>query len=111
MSDTSAPCQVRLPVAQDREHLAAHDTERRDTDPDPEEPRERRDNSTGGDEDTEEEKTWQIVGDSEADAKSGRISISSPMARALVGKKVGTSVEVHTPKGPKGYEIAKVRWA
>ncbi len=63
------------------------------------------------DEDTEEEKTWQIVGDSEADAKSGRISISSPMARALVGKKVGSSVEVHTPKGPKGYEIAKVRWA
>ncbi len=62
------------------------------------------------DEETEEEKVWQIVGDNEADAKAGRISISSPLARALIGKKVDTSVEVHTPKGARSYEIAKVRW-
>jgi len=63
------------------------------------------------DEDTEEEKVWQIVGDSEADAKAGRISISSPMARALIGKKKGTSVEVNTPKGARSFEIVGVRWA
>ncbi|MBS9475570.1 transcription elongation factor GreA [Ancylobacter radicis] len=63
------------------------------------------------DEDTEEERIWQIVGDMEADAKAGRISISSPMARALIGKKCGTSVEVVTPKGARSYEIAHVRFA
>ncbi len=63
------------------------------------------------DEDTEEEKVWQIVGDSEADAKAGRISISSPMARALIGKKKGSSVEVVTPKGARSFEIVGVRWA
>ncbi|MCB4771086.1 transcription elongation factor GreA [Ancylobacter sp. Lp-2] len=63
------------------------------------------------DEDTEEERVWQIVGDMEADAKAGRISISSPMARALIGKKLGTSVEVVTPKGARSYEIADVRFA
>ncbi len=63
------------------------------------------------DEDTEEEKVWQIVGDSEADAKAGRISISSPVARALIGKKKGASVEVVTPKGARSFEIADVRWA
>lgn len=63
------------------------------------------------DEDTEEEKVWQIVGDSEADAKAGRISISSPMARALIGKKKGASVEVVTPKGARSFEIVGVRWA
>lgn len=63
------------------------------------------------DEDTEEEKRWQIVGDMEADAKAGRISISSPMARALIGKKTGSSVEVVTPKGARSYEIADVRFA
>ncbi len=63
------------------------------------------------DEDTEEQKSWQIVGDMEADAKAGRISISSPMARALIGKKKGTSVEVLTPKGARSYEIAGVRFA
>ena len=63
------------------------------------------------DEDTEEQKSWQIVGDMEADAKAGRISISSPMARALIGKKKGTSVEVLTPKGARSYEIAAVRFA
>ncbi|MFG1361493.1 transcription elongation factor GreA [Xanthobacter pseudotagetidis] len=63
------------------------------------------------DEDTEEERVWQIVGDSEADAKAGRISISSPMARALIGKKKGASVEVVTPKGARSFEIVGVRWA
>lgn len=62
------------------------------------------------DEDTEEEKVWQIVGDSEADAKAGRISISSPMSRALIGKKKGASVEVVTPKGARSFEIVEVRW-
>ena len=60
------------------------------------------------DEDTEEEKTWQIVGDYEADVKSGRISISSPIARALIGKEEGDSVEVAAPGGSRVYEIAKV---
>ncbi len=63
------------------------------------------------DEDTEEEKVWQIVGDSEADAKAGRISISSPVARALIGKKKGATVEVVTPKGARSFEIVGVRWA
>ncbi|MFG1478187.1 transcription elongation factor GreA [Xanthobacter sp. V4C-4] len=63
------------------------------------------------DEDTEEERVWQIVGDSEADAKAGRISISSPVARALIGKKKGSSVEVVTPKGARSFEIVEVRWA
>ena len=62
------------------------------------------------DEDTDEERVWQIVGDTEADAKAGRISVSSPMARALIGKKSGTSVEVVTPKGARSYEILGVRF-
>ena len=62
------------------------------------------------DEDTEEKKVWQIVGDTEADAKAGRISISSPLARALIGKKKGASVEVVAPGGAKAYEVAKVDW-
>lgn len=60
------------------------------------------------DEDTEEEKTYQIVGENEADVRSGRVSITSPTARALIGKKVGDSVEVNTPGGGKSYEILKV---
>jgi transcription elongation factor GreA len=60
------------------------------------------------DEDTEEEKTYQIVGDVEADVRSGRVSISSPIARALIGKKVGDSVEVNTPGGGKSYEVVEV---
>jgi transcription elongation factor GreA len=60
------------------------------------------------DEDTEEQKVFQIVGESEADVKSGRISITSPTARALIGKKVGDSVEVNTPGGGKSYEVLKV---
>jgi transcription elongation factor GreA len=62
------------------------------------------------DEDTDEKKVWQIVGDTEADAKAGRISISSPLARALIGKKKGASVEVNTPKGAKAYEEKKLEW-
>ena len=57
------------------------------------------------DEDTEEEKKYQIVGESEADVKSGKVSISSPLARALISKKVGDAVEVNTPGGGKSYEI------
>jgi transcription elongation factor GreA len=60
------------------------------------------------DEDTEKKVVYQIVGDTEADVKQGRISISSPIARALIGKKKGDSVEVNTPGGGKSYEIDKV---
>lgn len=62
------------------------------------------------DEDTEEEKTYQIVGDQEADVKSGRISISSPIARALIGKEVGDAIEVNAPGGARGYEILRVQF-
>jgi transcription elongation factor GreA len=58
------------------------------------------------DDDTEEKKIYQIVGDMEADVKSGKVSISSPIARALIGKRVGDGVEVVTPGGGKSYEIA-----
>ena len=60
------------------------------------------------DDDTEQEKIYQIVGDFEADVRSGRVSISSPIARALIGKKVGDAVEVNTPGGGKSYEVVKV---
>jgi transcription elongation factor GreA len=60
------------------------------------------------DEDTEEEKAYQIVGEAEADVKIGRVSISSPIARALIGKKEGDTVEVKTPGGAKSYEVVKV---
>jgi transcription elongation factor GreA len=60
------------------------------------------------DEDTEEEKTYQIVGDLEADVRSGRVSISSPIARALIGKTIGDSVEVNAPGGGKSYEVVEV---
>ena len=54
--------------------------------------------------------TWQIVGEDEADIKEGRISVSSPIARALIGKEAGESVEVKTPGGLKSYEIIDVRY-
>lgn len=60
------------------------------------------------DEDTEAKKAYQIVGENEADVKSGKVSITSPLARALIGKKVGDSVEVPTPSGGKSYEISKI---
>ena len=62
------------------------------------------------DEDNDAEVKYQIVGDFEADVKQGRISISSPIARALIGKKKGDSIEVNTPGGGKSYEIVKVQW-
>jgi transcription elongation factor GreA len=62
------------------------------------------------DEDTEEKKVWQIVGEPEADAKKGKISVGSPLARALVGKRKGASVEVVTPGGAKAFEVKKVEW-
>jgi transcription elongation factor GreA len=60
------------------------------------------------DEDTEEEKAYQIVGESEADVKRGKVSITSPIARALIGKTVGDTVEVNAPGGGKSYEVLKV---
>jgi transcription elongation factor GreA len=60
------------------------------------------------DEDTDVKVSYQIVGDMEADVKKGRISISSPIARAIIGKKKGDSVDVSTPGGGKSYEIEKV---
>lgn len=62
------------------------------------------------DEDTDEEVTYKVVGDLEADVKNSKVSISSPLARALIGKSVGDSVEVTTPKGSRSYEILKVDW-
>lgn len=62
------------------------------------------------DEDTEEENTYKIVGDDEADVKSGKVSLSSPIARALINKEVGDVVEVNAPGGVKSYEILKVEW-
>ena len=62
------------------------------------------------DEDTEEKLIYQIVGQDEADVKRGRLAITSPLARALIGKSVGESVEVNTPKGEKAYEITRVRF-
>ncbi len=63
------------------------------------------------DEDTDEESVYQIVGELEADVKAGRISITSPIARALIGKSVGDSVEVNTPGGGKSYEILAVSYS
>jgi transcription elongation factor GreA len=62
------------------------------------------------DEDTEEAARYQIVGEHEADVKSGRVSITSPIARAIIGKETGDVVEVLTPSGAKAYEITKVEW-
>ena len=62
------------------------------------------------DEDSDEEKKFTVVGDAEADAKAGRISISSPIARAMIGKEVGDSIEVTAPGGSKNYEILKVEY-
>jgi len=63
------------------------------------------------DEDTEEEVTYQIVGQHEADLSRGKISIISPLARALIGKTVGDTVEVAAPGGSKSYEIISVRFS
>jgi transcription elongation factor GreA len=63
---------------------------------------------TLADEKTDEEQTFQIVGEDEADIEAGRLSVTSPLARALIGKGKGESVEVTTPGGPKSYEIVTV---
>lgn len=62
------------------------------------------------DEDTDRESSYQIVGEFEADVKNGKLSITSPIARALIGKAVGDSVEVATPGGGKSYEVLEVRF-
>jgi transcription elongation factor GreA len=62
------------------------------------------------DEDTEETARYQIVGEHEADVKRGKVSITSPIARAMIGKEGGDVVEVTTPAGVKAYEITKVEW-
>lgn len=62
------------------------------------------------DEDTEEKLTYQLVGEDEADVKQGRLAITAPIARAIIGKTVGDLVEVNTPKGEKAYEIRGVKF-
>jgi transcription elongation factor GreA len=62
------------------------------------------------DEDTDEKTVYQIVGQDESDIKTKRLSVGSPLARALIGKQVGDSVEVATPGGSKVYEIVKVQF-
>lgn len=62
------------------------------------------------DEDTDEKVKYKIVGDTEASIKEGKISISSPIARALIGKAKGDSAEVTTPKGSRSYQVLKVEW-
>jgi transcription elongation factor GreA len=65
---------------------------------------------TIADEDTDEKSTYQIVGELEADISAGLLSVTSPLARAIIGKTVGDQVEVATPRGAKDYEIVKVRF-
>ena len=62
------------------------------------------------DEETDEEETYQIVGDYESDMENGKLSISAPVARALIGKAEGDSVSVRTPKGERDYEILDVKY-
>jgi transcription elongation factor GreA len=62
------------------------------------------------DEDTEDKARYQIVGEHEADVKLGKLSISSPLSRAMIGKEVGEVVEVNTPGGVKAYAILKIEW-
>jgi len=62
------------------------------------------------DEETEEERVYQIVGDQEADVKKGKISISSPIARALINKQVGDSIDVKAPGGDRSYEVLKLEY-
>lgn len=62
------------------------------------------------DEDTEDQARYQIVGEHEANVRAGRISITSPIARAMIGKEPGDVVEVNTPGGVKAYEIVNVEW-
>ncbi|MFK7753890.1 MAG: transcription elongation factor GreA [Sedimentitalea sp.] len=63
------------------------------------------------DEDTDEEKIWQIVGEYEASVEKGLLNIKSPIARALIGKEEGDSVDVRTPGGVKSYEVLKIEYS
>ena len=63
---------------------------------------------TLADEETDEEQTYKIVGEDEADIRNGRLSVTSPLARALIGKEQGDNVEVSTPRGQKSYEVVTV---
>ena len=65
---------------------------------------------TVADEDTDEESTYQIVGEDEADISTGRLSVTSPLAKALIGLQSGDSVDINTPGGAKGYEVVRVRY-
>ena len=65
---------------------------------------------TVADEDTDEETTYQIVGEDEADISAGRLSVTSPLAKALIGRQSGDSVDINTPGGAKGYEVVKVSY-
>jgi transcription elongation factor GreA len=62
------------------------------------------------DEDTDEEKTWQIVGENEANIEQGLLNMKSPIARALIGKEEGDSVEVKTPGGDRSYEVLSIQY-
>lgn len=62
------------------------------------------------DEDNDEERTYQIVGETEADIEAGKLNIRSPLARALIGKEEGDSVEVRTPGGERSYEVVTIRY-
>ena len=63
------------------------------------------------DEDTDDEKTWQIVGEYEANVEAGLLNVKSPIARALIGKEEGDSIEVRTPGGEKSYEVLKISYS
>ena len=62
------------------------------------------------DEDTDEEKTYQVVGEPEADIESGKLNMRSPLARAMIGKEEGDSIEFRTPGGTRSYEILTVKF-
>ena len=62
------------------------------------------------DEDTEEERTYQIVGEPEANVEGGKLNLKSPLARALIGKDEGDSVEVRTPRGERSYEVVRIAY-
>lgn len=65
---------------------------------------------TLADEETDEERTYQIVGEMEADVEAGRLNVNSPLARALIGKEEGDSIDVATPRGSRGFEIVAIRY-
>ncbi|MCH8184228.1 MAG: transcription elongation factor GreA [Proteobacteria bacterium] len=65
---------------------------------------------TLADDATDEESTYQIVGSEESDIRAGLLSVTSPLARALIGKTSGDAVEVHTPNGQRGYEVVSVEY-